>query len=74
MASKARIGEWGWKMYELIELALTRIRAMADLADEALLAYMIDIAIIEATARSNNSSLESLIASALEPQDPLFAN
>ena len=61
-------------MYELIELALTRICAMADLADEALLAYMIDIAIIEATARSNNSSLELLIASALEPQDPLFAN
>jgi hypothetical protein len=67
-------GNGEWKMYELIELALTRIRAMADLADEALLAYMIDIAIIEATARSNNSSLESLIAAALEPQDSLFAN
>jgi hypothetical protein len=61
-------------MYELIELALTRIRTMADLADEALLAYLIDIAIIEATARSNNSSLESLIAAALEPQESLFAN
>ncbi len=61
-------------IYETIELALTRIRGMAELADEAFLAYLIDVAIIEATACSDNVSLELLIAAWLEPQDPLLAH
>ena len=49
-------------MHKEIEIALTRIRRMAELADEAFLAYLIDMVIIETRARSGNHSLEALLA------------
>jgi hypothetical protein len=39
-------------MLDLIEMELTRVRRMAERADDGLLLYLIDMAIIEAHARS----------------------
>ena len=61
-------------MYEAIAAELAKIRTLAELADEALLAYLIDVAIIEAMARSHNDSLETLIAAGLEPRPGSLAH
>ena len=55
-------------MFELIEIELTRVRRMAEQADDGFLLYLIDIAIIEANAkaRSMQSSIESIVPLALE--------
>ncbi len=55
-------------MFELIEIELTRVRKMAELADDGFLLYLIDIAIIEANAkaRSMQSSIETIVPLALE--------
>ena len=47
-------------MFELIQVELTRVRRMVELADEAFLLYLIDIVIIEAKARSSDCSLQAL--------------
>ncbi len=49
-------------MFEVIETELARIRRMAELTDEAFLLYLIDIAIVEAKARSSHESLATLEA------------
>jgi hypothetical protein len=55
-------------MFDLIEIELTRVRKMAERADDGFLLYLIDIAIIEANAkaRSMQSSIETIIPLALE--------
>lgn len=55
-------------MFELIEIELTRVRRMAEQADDGFLLYLIDIAIIEANAkaRSMQNSLETIVPLALE--------
>ena len=55
-------------MFELIEIELTRVRKMAEQADDGFLLYLIDIAIIEANAkaRSMQSSIETIVPLALE--------
>ncbi len=62
-------------MFELIEIELTRVRKMAEHADNGFLLYLIDIAIIEANAkaRSAQNSLESILPLALERDDRSFA-
>ncbi len=42
-------------MLELIEIELTRVRKMAEHAGDDFLLYLIDIAIIEANAKSRSS-------------------
>jgi hypothetical protein len=61
-------------MFELIEIELTRVRRMAEGADDAFLLYLIDIAIIEANAkaRSTKNSLETIIPLALEGDDRAY--
>jgi hypothetical protein len=55
-------------VFELIEIELTRVRRMAEQADDGFLLYLIDIAIIEANAkaRSAQSSIETIVPLALE--------
>jgi hypothetical protein len=62
-------------MFDLIEINLTRIRKMAEQADDDFLLYLIDIAIIEANAkaRCRKDNLEAVIPSALEGDDQAFA-
>ena len=48
-------------MFKSIEMQLTKARSMAERADEPMLLYLIDVAIIEAKALSSNNSLEALI-------------
>ena len=43
-------------MYGLIEVELTRVRRMADEAGDGFLAYLIDMAIIEANAKARAQS------------------
>ena len=53
-------------MFKSIEMQLTKARSMAERADEPMLLYLIDVAIIEAKALSSNNSLEALIPRSLE--------
>ncbi len=53
-------------MFDLIEIELTRARGMAEQADASFLAYLIEMAIIEANAKAHSNSLETLIPSSLE--------
>ncbi len=50
-------------MYALIEIELTRVRRMAEESGDEFLAYLIDLAIIEANtkARAASHSLETAI-------------
>ena len=43
-------------MYGLIEVELTRIRRMADVSGDGFLAYLIDLAIIEANTKARDLS------------------
>ena len=45
---------------------------MAELEGEAMLMYLIDIAIIEAEARTSDNSLETLIAPSSDYRERLF--
>lgn len=49
-------------MFELIEIKLTRVRRMAEQADDTLLTYLIDMAIVQANKkiRSAENSLDAL--------------
>ncbi len=55
-------------MFELIEIELTRVRRMAEHADDRFLLYLIDIAIIEANAkaRSTKNTFETIVPVSLE--------
>ncbi len=53
-------------MFELIQIELTRVRRMVELADDAFLLYLVDIAIVEAKARADTLSLQMLDPPALE--------
>ena len=56
-------------MLDLIEIELTRVRRMAEQADDGFLLYLIDMAIIQANARARaRNSLETLIPLSLEPE------
>jgi len=56
------------KYFELIETELTRARAMAVRADAPFLVYLIEMAMIEARAKAQKNSLETLdIEPALRP-------
>jgi len=46
--------------FELIEIELTRARAMAARADALFLVYLIEMAMIEARAKAYKNSLETL--------------
>jgi hypothetical protein len=58
-------------MFESIERELTRVRRRAEHADDGLLLYLIDMAIIEANAkaRSTKNSLETIVPGSLERDD-----
>jgi hypothetical protein len=43
-------------MFELIEIALTRVRQTVDQADDGFLAYLLDMAIIQANKRARSSN------------------
>ena len=47
-------------MFELIQIELTRVRRMVELADDPFLLYLLDIALIELSARAGHQSLETL--------------
>ena len=51
-------------MYKLIEIELTRIRKMAKEAEDELLLYLIDLAIIEANAKDR--ATKDSVATAVE--------
>ncbi len=56
-------------MLDLIEIELTRVRRMAEQADDSFPLYLIDMAIIQADARPRSrNSLEKLIPLSLEPE------
>jgi hypothetical protein len=65
---RARCADREEVVFELIEIELTRVRKMAEQADDGFLLYLIDIAIIEANAkaRSMQSSIETIVPLALE--------
>ena len=56
-------------MHGLIEIELTRVRRMVDQAKESFLAYLVDMAIIEANAKARSfaNSLETTISRSREP-------
>jgi hypothetical protein len=43
-------------MFELIEIALTRVRQSVDQADDGFLAYLLDMAIMQANKRARSSN------------------
>jgi hypothetical protein len=45
-------------MFDLLEIELTRVRRMADQADDGFLAYLIDLAILQANKRARSSHVE----------------
>jgi hypothetical protein len=57
-------------MFEEIEMELTTIRNVAEKSGDDFLAYLINMAIIQANAkaRARQTSLESLISASAEPQ------
>ena len=56
-------------MLDLIETELTRVRRMAEQAEDSFLLYLIDMAIIQANARARSrNSVEKLISLSLEPE------
>ena len=59
------------KMFELVEIELTRVRRMAEQTSDDLLLYMIDMAIIEANAKARASS-DSLASQAPNDCAPLI--
>ncbi len=59
-------------MLDLIEIELTRVRRMAEQADDGFLLYLIDMAIIQADARARaRNSLETLIPRSQEKAYPV---
>lgn len=63
-------------MFGLVEIELTRIRRMAQQANDGFLAYLIDMAIIEANAkaRSRSNSLETPMPRSLQYNDRILAS
>ncbi len=56
-------------MLDIIEIELTRVRRMAEQADDSFLLYLIDMAVIQANARARSrNSVEKLIPLSLEPE------
>ena len=56
-------------MFDLIEFELTRVRRIAQQADDNFLRYLIDMAIIQANTRARSrNSVEKLIPLSLEPE------
>jgi hypothetical protein len=49
-------------MFDLVEIELTRVRKMAELTNDDLLIYLIDVAIIEANAKARSLKLSSDVA------------
>ena len=51
-------------MFDLVEIELTRVRKMAEHADDPLLTYLIDMAIIQANAKTRAPAicLEALLS------------
>jgi hypothetical protein len=46
-------------MFDLVEIELTRVRKMAELTNDDLLIYLIDVAIIEANTKARSLELSS---------------
>ena len=61
-------------MYELILIELIRAGRMAEVAGEAFLLYLIDIAIIEAKRRSIADRRETVAAQPPQHAEPSFAH
>ena len=60
-------------MFELIQIELTRVRRMVELADDPFLLYLVDIVIVEARARADRLSLQALDPPPPQPVNLAFA-
>ncbi len=61
-------------MFEMIRIELTRVRRMVELADDAFLLYLVDIAIVEAKARADSLSLQALDPPTPQPDSRAHAS
>jgi hypothetical protein len=60
-------------MFELIQIDLTRVRRMVELADDPFLLYLVDILTVEVKARADRLSLQTLDPPPPQPVNLAFA-